>query len=197
MLFRMALRTSRIVGALAVVVFLVAGARVWAVLRRGISARDEPGGLETVLARGARHLAVPAAARALRNPVPSTPQMLAEGRAHFADHCALCHGNDGRGATEIGSNLYPKAPDMTRMDTQGLSDGELFFIIKNGVRLTGMPAWGADTPADDHASWQLVLFIRHLPAVTPEELRQMAALNPVSPEELRERAEEEKFLAGD
>ena len=192
----MALRTSRIAGLLAVVV-LLAGVGVWAWLRRGFSAREEPSGVEKVMARGARHLAVPAAARGLSNPLSATPQMLAEGRAHFADHCALCHGNDGRGATEIGRNLYPKAPDMTRADTQGLSDGELFFIIKNGVRLTGMPAWGADTPADDHASWQLVLFIRHLPAVTPEELRQMAELNPVSPQELRERAEEEKFLAGD
>lgn len=193
----MALRTSRIVGILAVVALLLVAAGGWAWLRRGFSARDAPSGVESMLARGARHLAVPAASRGLRNPLPSTPQMLAEGRAHFADHCALCHGNDGRGTTEIGRNLYPKAPDMTRADTQGLSDGELFFIIKNGVRLTGMPAWGADTPADDHASWQLVLFIRHLPAVTPEELRQMAALNPVSPEELRERTEEEKFLAGD
>ena len=65
-----------------------------------------------------------------------------QGRAHFADHCASCHGNDGRGNTEMGRNLYPKAPDMRQSGTQHLSDGELYWIIENGVRLTGMPAWG-------------------------------------------------------
>ena len=85
---------------------------------------------------------------------------------HFADHCASCHGNDGRGKTEIGQNLYPKAPDMWGEETQKLSDGELFYIIKNGVRLTGMPAWGKDTPKDDRQSWHLVAFIRHVPWIT-------------------------------
>jgi mono/diheme cytochrome c family protein len=176
---------------------LLAGAGALLVLRKGFSARDEPSGVEKWVARQARHLAVPRAARELKNPLPRTPEVLAEARAHFADHCALCHGNDGRGKTEIGQNLYPKAPDMTLADTQGLSDGELFSIIKNGIRLTGMPAWGQDTPEDDRASWELVHLIRHLPAITEAELREMATQNPVSPAELRERAEEEQFLEGD
>jgi mono/diheme cytochrome c family protein len=171
---------------------------VWAAvtLRRGFSARDEPGGIEKLVARQARRFAGPSAARGWKNPLPRTPELLAEGRAHFADHCALCHGNDGRGQTEIGRNLYPKAPDMSQADTQSLSDGELFSIIKNGIRLTGMPAWGQDTPADDHASWQLVHFIRHLPAITAAEIEEMEAHNPVSPDELREQKEEEEFLNG-
>ncbi len=165
-------------------------------IRRGFSARDEPSGMERMMARQARHLAVPRAARELKNPLLMTPELLTEARAHFADHCALCHGNDGRGKTEIGRNLYPKAPDMTLADTQSLSDGELFSIIKNGIRLTGMPAWGGDTPADDRASWELVHLIRHFTKMTPEEMREMEALNPVSPAEMREKMEEEQFLEG-
>lgn len=165
-------------------------------MRRGFSARDEPSGLETMLARQARRFAMPAAARELKNPVPGTPEVLVMARAHFADHCALCHGNDGRGRTEIGRNLYPKAPDMTRAETQSLSDGELFTVIKNGIRLTGMPAWGGDNPADDRASWELVHLIRHFPTMTSGEMREMESLNPVSPAEMREAMEEQKFLAG-
>jgi mono/diheme cytochrome c family protein len=127
--------------------------------------------------------------------VPATPEVLASARAHFADHCAGCHGNDGKGQTEMGRNLYPKAPDMTT-GTQSLLDGEIFYIIKNGVRLTGMPAWGDDSPESDRASWELVHFIRHLPRITPEELKEMTDLNPVSPHEAREREEIDRFLHG-
>jgi mono/diheme cytochrome c family protein len=182
------------VALLAFVLFCAAVGARW--LRRGFSARDEPSAMESLMARQARLLAVPRGARELKNPLSPSPELLAMGRAHFADHCALCHGNDGRGQTEIGKNLYPKAPDMTLAETQSLTDGELFYVIKNGVRLTGMPAWGGDTPADDLASWHLVLFIRHLPKITPVELQEMAGLNPVSPAELHEMTEEERFLEG-
>ena len=165
-------------------------------MRRGFSARDEPSGMESMMARQARHFAMPQAARELKNPVPMTPEMLTMARAHFADHCALCHGNDGRGKTEIGRNLYPKAPDMTLADTQSLTDGELFSVIKNGIRLTGMPAWGGDNPADDLASWELVHLVRHFPKITPAEMREMESLNPVSPAEMREKMEEQQFLEG-
>lgn len=165
-------------------------------IRHGFSARDRPSAVETFLARRMRHWAVPASARKMKNPFADSAEAVAGGRAHFADHCASCHGNDGRGKTEIGQNLYPKAPDMWGKDTQSLSDGEIFYVIKNGVRLTGMPAWGQDTPEDDTASWHLVSFIRHVPWITPEELEEMKALNPVSPMELKEREEEARFLEG-
>ena len=170
---------------------------VWVVilLRHGFSARSQPTAVETVVARTMRHLAVPMGARNMPNPVPPSSGNLAEARAHFADHCAICHGNDGKGATEIGKNLYPKAPDMTAPATQTLSDGEIFYIIKNGVRLTGMPAWGEDIH-DDADSWKLVHFIRHLPQITGAELEEMSRLNPKSADELHEEAEEKQFLEG-
>lgn len=165
-------------------------------LRHGLSARDEPMRLEAFLARRLRHWAVPRDQRNLKNPVPVTEASLAQGRAHFADHCALCHGNDGTGQTTIGRNLYPRAPDMTSSTTQSLSDGELFFIIKNGVRLTGMPAWGAETQEDDRESWRLVQFIRHLPEITEEELEEMKEMNPKTRSELAEEEKIRKFLSG-
>jgi mono/diheme cytochrome c family protein len=165
-------------------------------LERGISARDQPTAVEAFVARRLRHLAVPRDERQTRNPVPSTPDSLDRARAHFADHCASCHGNDGRGKTSIGQNLYPRAPDMTLPDTQSLSDGELFSIIENGIRLTGMPAWGDPGPEDDNESWELVHFIRHLPNVRPEELAQMESLNPKSRKELEEEEEVRRFLEG-
>jgi mono/diheme cytochrome c family protein len=117
---------------------------------------------------------------------------------HFADHCAICHGNDGRGATLIGKGLYPKAPDMTLPATQELTDGALYYIIENGVRLTGMPAFGEEKGSlHDEESWQLVHFIRHLPDITDEELAEMKKMNPRSPGELEREEIIRRFLEGE
>ncbi|HET6922911.1 MAG TPA: cytochrome c, partial [Anaeromyxobacteraceae bacterium] len=91
--------------------------------------------------------------------------------------------------------LYPRVPDMRRPETQQLSDGEIFWIIENGVRFTGMPAWGE--PGREGESWALVHFIRHLPALTPAEALQMKRANPRSLEAWRELEEDERFLRGD
>jgi mono/diheme cytochrome c family protein len=178
---------------LAAAVMTIAG--VVSVIRRGFSAREQPSALENYLATSVRALAVPIRARNERNPFLPSPDVLAEARAHFADHCAICHANDGSGETEIGQNLYPKAPDMRLPRTQKLTDGELYYTIHNGIRLTGMPAWGADEKDDD--SWKLVLFIRHLPELTPTEEREMESLNPKGPAENLEEQEEEQFLNGE
>lgn len=178
------------------ILFLAGGVELKHMLAHGFRAKDEPMGLEKVVARRLRYLAVPSAQGLARNPVPLTPEVLVEARAHFADHCALCHGNDGRGQTAIGQNLYPKAPDMQQPGTQSLPDGHLFFIIKNGVRLTGMPGWGRDTPEDDRETWALIHFIRHLPVITPQEVIQMEDLNPKTHSELKQEEDEARFLAG-
>jgi len=92
--------------------------------------------------------------------------------------------------------MYPRPPDMRQKDTQELSDGELYYTIKNGVRLSGMPAFG-DPGDDDVDSWKLVAFVRHLPKLTDAEETEMQYLNPKSPDEIREEKEEEDFLKGD
>ena len=179
------------------VILIAATAACWLVARRGFSAREKPSALEAFVAGRVRLLGVPARERKAVNPVALSAEVLANGRAHFADHCATCHGNDGKGATAIGKNLYPKAPDMTLPATQNLTDGELFWIIKNGVRLTGMPAWGADTPEDDRATGALVHLIRHLPKISASELAEMQALNPKGRAEFEAEEEERRFLEGD
>ena len=166
-------------------------------LRRagGFSARAEPTAAERVIARAARRWAVPRGADTARNPVLFSPDVWADARAHFADHCATCHANDASGHTTLGQNLYPKAPDMRLPATQDLSDGELYWIIENGVRLTGMPAWGDGGP-DDSDTWKLVHFIRHAKELTPEHIKEMEADNPKSPAEIEEEREENRFLSG-
>jgi mono/diheme cytochrome c family protein len=175
---------------------LAAIAVLLSMARRGFSAHEEPSHMESVLARAMRHWAVPADLRDAKNPVPLTPEVLADGRAHFADHCAGCHGNDGKGSA-MGRQMYPEAPDMTLAATQSMSDGELFSIVENGIRLTGMPGFGTGTAASAYGSWGLVHFIRHLPKVTAEELAEMEKLNPKSPEEWRALQAEDAFLAGE
>lgn len=179
-----------------VILLLVAGAGIAAVriTRRGFSAREKPSALEAFVARRVRRMATPASAREARNPFSATPETLEQAREHFADHCAGCHGNDGSGETTMGQNLYPKTPDMRLPATQNLSDGEIYSIIHNGIRLTGMPAWGAPDRDDD--SWKLVLFIRHLPAMTPGEIKGMERFNPKSDAEREEEKQEEEFLRG-
>ena len=139
----------------------------------GVSARNAPPAFETWAARSARHFLIPASARAAANPLAADPELLEHAKEHFADHCAFCHGYDGRGDTAMGRGLSPRAPDLTLAATQDLSDGELFWIIENGIKLTGMAAFGEESPDDDEHAWLLVLWIRRLPTLTAEEIEQM------------------------
>jgi mono/diheme cytochrome c family protein len=165
-------------------------------LANGISARPAPSSMEAVAAHRLRAWAIPSSAAARTNPVPESPEVLAEGLAHFADHCASCHANDGSGKTTMGQGLSPRAPDLRLPATQQLSDGTLFYIIENGVKLTGMPAWATGTAEGEAASWRLVRFIRHLPSLSEAELQRMESLNPKSADEWRQAEEERKFLEG-
>jgi mono/diheme cytochrome c family protein len=182
-------------GGIGTAIVVVAALGAILALRGGISARAEPSAFEARIARMLRSWAIPSDAREATNPIPASPRVLAAGLAHFADHCATCHANDGSGRTAIGRNLYPRAADMRRPETQSLTDGELFYIIENGVRLTGMPAWGG--PGTAEGSWHLVHFIRHLPNLTADEKAQMEALNPKSPDEWRALQDEDAFLRGE
>ena len=139
---------------------------------QGFSAREEPTWMEQIMARNARKIATPRDAKNLANPrAQQTAEMIAEADEHFVEHCGVCHGIDGRGDTVIGRNLYPKVPDMSGADTQQLSDGEIYYIISNGIRLTGMPAWGSEDKPE--AIWDLVSLIRRLPELSPEELKRL------------------------
>ncbi len=186
---------KRILAVVALLLIVVA-AIIFIIVRHGVSAHDEPTHMEAMVARTMRHYAVPADQRGRKNPLPLTPAVLAEARAHFADHCATCHGNDGKGQSALGRQMYLRTPAMTLADTQSLSDGELFAIIENGVRLTGMPAFGDGSTESARGSWAHVHFIRHLPKLTTEELSEMEQLNPKTREEWKHFEDEASFLKG-
>jgi len=169
---------------------------VWYFVSSGVSAKEQPGAVEEFLATRVRNMAIARRAKSLTNPVEYSGAVIAEGRAHFADHCAVCHGNDGSGNTDMGRGMWPKVPDMRLAKTQNLTDGELFWIIENGVRFTGVPGWGTGTKESETASWHLVHFVRRLPGLTPEDIEEMETLNPKPPAEIRQRIAEEEFLRG-
>lgn len=163
----------------------------------GFSAKAVPNAFEVLVARQLRHLAIPFEQRKKANPTSATPETIASARAHFADHCATCHANDGSGRTAIGRNVYPQAPDLRLPGTQSMTDGEIFFIIHNGIRFTGMPAFGEGEPEEDIDSWKLVHFIRHLPDLSVAEVEEMKALNPKTKHQLDEETMRARFLQGD
>ena len=163
----------------------------------GLSTRRSPEPFEGFASKQIRAWLVPATARNTTNPIPANAEILKQGMDHWADHCATCHANNGSGDTEMGRNFYPPAPDMRKAETQSLSDGELYYIIRNGVPLTGMPAWGDPRLGNsDSQTWALVSFIRHLPTLTPGEVAGMQKLNPKSATEREKEQEEEDFLNG-
>ena len=163
----------------------------------GLRARAAPGAIETRIARTVRAVAIPRSDRDRRNPVAASEETIRRALEHYADHCAVCHANDGSGLTDFGRGLFPPPPDLRAAPTQRLTDGELFYVIENGIRFTGMPAFGTGTPGGEEESWKLVHFIRHLPRLTAAEVEQMQSLNPRSPVEIRQEIEEERFLRGE
>jgi len=128
-----------------------------------LGAVQEPGHIETLLATRAKHILV---RRSTRLGVPDPPTDIQasaqEGDKLFGTECGACHGLDGHKPTDAGRWMYPRAADLTSRDVQSYSDGELFWIIRNGIRLSGMPAFGK-VESDEHM-WNLVHYIRTLPA---------------------------------
>jgi mono/diheme cytochrome c family protein len=188
-------RTAALVGSLGTLAVLATAGFAY-VRTTGLRASGQPSAVEEAVARGVRRLAVPGDVARRANPVPPSEAALAEGLAHYADHCASCHAIDGSGSTGMGPGFFPKAPDMRAAATQRMTDGELFYVIEHGIRFTGMPAWSTGTPEGETSSWQLVHAIRHLPKLTEAERATMEALLPRSPEEIRQEIEEEAFLSG-
>jgi mono/diheme cytochrome c family protein len=191
--YRRAMKKHFLLLAVVIVIGIIAGLVL--LPRDGFSARGNPTAVEEFTAKSARRLSMPKDAKEKKNPVAASPEILKKAMLHYADHCATCHANDGSGRTEIGRNMYPKVPDMRRPETQKLTDGEIYYIIENGIRLTGMPGWGKGGD-DDRETWELVHFIRHLPQLTNAEQRQMKAANPKTEEERQEEKEEEEFMNG-
>ena len=163
------------------VVFTVALALVFGVLfvvsgLYDVAAAKPPGGLEKAVARLTMNRSVARRAGKTANPLAG-PDAIRAGLAHYREMCVFCHGAPGVDASEAGEGLNPPAPDLTIESVQHRTDGELFWIVQNGIRMTGMPAFGGTHK--DAEIWKIVAFLRHLPQLTKDE---QAALKAGMPE---------------
>ena len=155
--------TKRALFIAAGVVVLFAGAGLFAFLHFPLGAVEEPGTFETRAAAWAKHVLVQRASRSGIPPAPTDRQSsLVEGDKVYGVDCAACHGVDGHKPTDAGRWMYPRAADLTSKNVQSYSDRELFWIVKNGIRLSGMPAF-AKVESDEHI-WDIVFHLRTLPA---------------------------------
>src|SRR5882672_4711138 len=134
-------RGTLVIAIVAVVLVALVVAVATSLLHDGLSARTTPTKFEIMVARNVRHLAIPSNARLAQNPLLDSPEDLRDAQLHFADHCAICHANDGGGQTMIGGGLYPKPPDLLLPKTPCFPAGELFCIPVNRTPFTGMPAF--------------------------------------------------------
>lgn len=160
-------KTAFVVGLSLLVLAVLGGVFVrW----RGFRASSEPGTVESSLARAIRDFAIPRAERRRTNPFARDPVALAQGREAFLARCAVCHGVDGRGETLIGANEYPRVPNLRSEPIQRLSDGEIHYIIENGVQLTGMPAMRGAHSETNAESWKLVAYVRSFRSANQEEI---------------------------
>lgn len=144
-------------------------------LLRGFRATSTPSAFETVVARGLRNLAIPVQERRKKNPFTGDSEALEQGRQEFFTRCAVCHGIGGSGTTQIGLHEYPRVPDLRASATQSLTDGEIHYIIENGVQLSGMPALGSPHRISGPESWELALFVRSLRPLSKSELQQQTS----------------------
>ncbi len=130
------------------------------------SAARPPSGLEKSIGSLALNRAVARHAPKTANPF-SGPDVVRAGLAHYREMCVTCHGGPGVDASEAGEGLNPPAPELTLERVQHRTDGELFWIVQQGVRMTGMPSFGATHK--DPEIWKIVAFLRHLPQITKDE----------------------------
>jgi len=125
------------------------------------------------------------AARAREVVVPADlndPTRISKGAGQYADMCSGCHLAPGMKRTEISQGLYPRAPELRRKTT--LTPAEQFWVVKHGIKMTGMPAWGVTH--DDDLLWDVVAFVRKLPELTPEQYEALVKNAPKHEELMQE-----------
>ena len=147
----------------------------------GISARREAGQFERQASRAVWRFMVPGPIKIKENPVVDSAETVRDATQLWVDRCVVCHANDG-GGTTLGRSLHPPTPDLRKVVTQSLTDGELFYAIEQGIPWTGMPAWGDGSQENERESWALVRFVRNIPKLTPADLRAIEKFVPRAPQ---------------
>lgn len=155
------MKAAKIVFIVLIVFLILVSLGLFAASRFSFSAVEEPGEIETVLATKAKHVLIARASRDLPPVPPFTAGSIEQGRKYYGVECSMCHGADAHTPTDNGRWMYPRAADLRSPAVQSYSDRELFWILKHGIRLSGMPAFGK-VETDEHL-WNLVHFIRSLP----------------------------------
>ncbi|BDG10508.1 c-type cytochrome [Anaeromyxobacter paludicola] len=152
---------------------VVGGAAVVASGLVDMSATRPPSALERLVGSVLADRSTARRAPRTGNPLPGTPEVLAAGLALYRRDCLQCHGAPGVSPWGAALGLNPSPPDLAAPDAQEGSDGDLFFVISHGVRMTGMPGWA--TSHDERELWHLVAFVRHLPRLAPAEKQALKA----------------------
>lgn len=109
---------------------------------------------------GHKHSNAPASAKRLKNPLKVTDESIEAGRALFVKNCASCHGQDGKSQTDIAASMKKKPTNLTAKEMQGITDGEIYWVVTNGIGKSGMPAYR--TKMKDPERWQTTLYVKHL-----------------------------------
>ena len=156
---------------LALLGLMAAGALYHYITNGGLIARQKPSALETIVAHRLVNLSIPLAAKELTNPLGTTDAVVSAGRELYHKNCEVCHGYDGKGKTIAGGGLYPPPASLSRNASEKRTDGELFYLIHNGIRNTAMPGW----QLSDEQTWQLVSYIRRLPLTASLEAPPVAS----------------------
>jgi mono/diheme cytochrome c family protein len=137
-----------------------------------VGADVKPGLIERTLAPWGRDRSVANRAPNEKNPFAGDPAAIATGLDHYRENCVMCHGAPGVAGAELSKGLNPPAPSLGEGEND-TPDGELFWVIKHGIRMTPMPAFGP-THTDEEI-WKIVAFIRHLPDLTAQERDSLGA----------------------
>lgn len=140
---------------------------VLAITQFNPSARQKPGRLETAVMQRVKFWAIQRRASAPAEQLERTSENLRSGRSHFEEHCAVCHGLDGRGQSLVGRGLNPPVPDLASPSVQAWRDADLFWIIQNGIRFTGMP--GFEDTHSDTETLQLVFYVHEFARMSDQD----------------------------
>jgi cytochrome c len=153
-----------VVALVGVIAVVTGGLVLWS---HGFDSRAEPSSLEESFAMKLHDSSIPERYEKMKNPL-ATQVDLIEAGGHYEEHCAACHGDNGKGEPKFEGLMYPRPSNLLSDDTQEMTDGELYFVIKEGIRWSGMPAFGKPGDNDEHA-WKIVAYVRHLPKLTTAE----------------------------
>jgi mono/diheme cytochrome c family protein len=135
-----------------------------------VAATDLHVGLTKWMFHETMHRSVKARAGSVNAPAQFSEREIMAGFSDFNEMCVTCHGAPGKERSEIGKGLNPRPPSLVRV-TDHWSNGEIFWILKNGIKMTGMPAFGPTH--DDERIWAIVAFLTKLSDLTPERYAEM------------------------